>query len=1073
MDPRELYLKNPPIQEFCQLVQKEKALLIEEIWDSPKALLASLARQECGKRIVIITGGEREGRLFDDFAFFYKGSVVEFPAWETLPSEDVPPSPDIVGERYKILQEKPDIILTSLQACLQRLLPPDRLDQLHLVLKTGETHSFDTLPDRLTEMGYHRKAIAADKGEFAIRGGIIDIFPVSSPDPVRIEFFEDEIESIRTYDPVSQVSVGKISKILITPGEELELLHEEPKLSTLFDYLGPETIVIFDDLLALEDKYVSLKTMLGKKTRTFGTLEELLATIEPLQKIYFTSSPIEELSEIKVITRPNKLAFQFFDHELTAERWRNPFLPLFPTICPPEINLDEFSADNFLEALKKLSITYHFLTSTESEENSLKKRVGDLPATFGRGYLSSGFMLEEPSFALIPMTELTHHYKVRRQKQRSHYHSLPVEMFALSAGETIVHEKNGVGRYLGVEKRPNHVGVETEYLLLEYAEGAKLYVPMEQANQISKYIGAGDEVPTFHTLGSSRWKRTRERTEQAIVGYAKDLLQMQAERASKGGFSFPSDSEQVSQFANDFPYIETPDQVEAIAKVSDDMLSNRSMDRLVLGDVGYGKTEIAMRAAFKTVIDGNKQVAILVPTTVLAMQHFETFSERMANFPIKIGLLSRFCSPKEIKKTIEGIGDGTVDIVIGTHRIVSKDIDFKDLGLMIIDEEQRFGVRTKEHLKKFKKDIDCITLSATPIPRTLYMSLVGARDMSPINTPPEDRLPIQTIVCSASDQIIKNALLRELARDGQAFFIHNRVETIFQMADRIRKLIPEARIVVGHGQMPSSELDTVFHAFKNGQADILVSTTIIETGIDIPNANTILVDRADRFGLADLYQIRGRVGRWNKKAFCYFLVPNTHNLSEIARKRLSALSSSSGYGGGMKIAMRDLEIRGAGNILGTQQSGHVSSIGFHLYCKLLKRAIKAFKSKRTPLLFTDIKMEFPYPAHLPSNYINEITLRMEIYQRLGDCEGEEEVDKLFDEIHDRFGAPPRQVEWLYRLTRIRLFAAQKKITLLRLTKRVLLIEKGRGKQVKMIIEPPKSPQELETMILETLKKILS
>ncbi len=498
------------------------------------------------------------------------------------------------------------------------------------------------------------------------------------------------------------------------------------------------------------------------------------------------------------------------------------------------------------------------------------------------------------------------------------------------------------------------------------------------------------------------------------------------------------------------------------------------MDRLICGDVGYGKTEVAMRAAFKAVVDGEKQVAVLVPTTVLAMQHFETFSARMEGYPVRVGVMSRFVKPKDIEKTLQQIAEGTIDILIGTHRIVSEDVTFKNLGLVIIDEEQRFGVRAKEHLKKIRKEVDCLTLSATPIPRTLYMSLTGARSLSVINTPPEDRLPIQSVVCTATEELIKNALLRELARGGQSYIIHNRVESIYKMAETIQKLVPTARIVVGHGQMGAQELDTVFHAFKTGTADILVATSIIENGIDIPNANTMLIDHAERFGLADLYQMRGRVGRWNRKAYCYFLVPNTKELSEISRKRLSALTHSSGHGGGMKIAMHDLEIRGAGNILGTEQSGHVATIGFHLYCKLLKKTITALQKKETPLAYHEVKVEFPFDARLPDDYVNETSLRMEIYQRLGDAESEEEIDKLIDEVRDRFGPLPKPVEWLHRITRIRLFAARSQFTLLKLTKVVFLAEQSHGQKnkisKKILIKFPQNPEELEKTVLHALRE---
>ncbi len=1051
----ENFLDNSKLQAFRKKIQSGASLIVEGLWEAPKALLAALAQEASGKHLVILTSNTR---LFDDLPYFSDKTPLEFPAWESLPSEEIPPSPDIVGERYRVLRviqesKSPQVIVTNLQAVLQKLLPPHRLDKLHLVLKKGSEVPFELLPDHLAEMGYHRKAVAADKGEFAVRGGIVDLFPVNSPDPFRVEFWGDEIASIRKYDPISQTSVDKVGEIVITPGEELELLAEEKELATLFDYLGPDTLVVFDEIHHLEDKYVSFKGMAGTKTRSFSSFEELPAE----HRIYFTESPLEEISTVERLQN-DQVAFECFNQRLAAERWRHPFFALDPE--DPLAYLTDFA---------KIRCLYQ----NESEKRALEKKVEEagLAAEYEKGYLSSGFTLSEPLFALVPMAELTHRYKVRRQKQRTHYHTLPVEMLSLNPGEAVVHMNSGIGRYLGIEKRSNHLGVETEYMLVEYAQGGKLYVPMENANLISKYIGSTDAPPELHTLGSTRWQRSRERTQQAIIGYAQDLLKLQAERVVKGGVVYPSDSDLVLQFSEEFPYEETPDQLLAIEQIRNDMQTSRAMDRLVCGDVGYGKTEVAMRAAFKAVVDGGMQVAVLVPTTMLALQHFETFSDRMANFPITIGLLSRFRKPKEIKKTLEEAEKGHVDIVIGTHRIVSKDVQFKKLGLVIIDEEQRFGVRSKEHLKKIRSEVDCLTLSATPIPRTLYMSLVGARDLSVINTPPEDRLPIQSVVCTSSDELIKNALMRELARDGQAYVVHNRVESIYKMADQIRTLVPGARIVVGHGQMSSQELDTVFHAFKSGNADILVATSIIENGIDIPRANTILIDRADRFGLADLYQMRGRVGRWNRKAYCYFMVPSTKELSEISRKRLSALTQG---GNGMKIAMHDLEIRGAGNILGTEQSGHVAAIGFQLYCKLLKKTVASLKKNESPLFYHEVKVEFPFDARLPEEYVNETTLRMEVYQRLGDAEDEEEVDLIIEEVRDRFGPLPPQVEWLRCLTRIRIFAARNNFTLLKLTKLVFLAEQSHGKKnkisKKMLIQCPKTPQELEKVLLDALRK---
>lgn len=1088
------------IQALESALKGHDSILIENTWNAPKAFIASLAQQATGKHILILTGAsQEETRLFHDFPFFNTQPAIEFPAWETLPSENIAPSPDVVGERYKVLEEistskQPRIILASLQACLQRMIPPQKFKKLYLHLKVKDTISFDTFILKLVEMGYQRRPVAADKGEFAVRGGIIDLFPVSSPDPFRIEFWGDDIESIRIYDPIGQKSIRPIESAEITPAKELELLQTEKQLSTLLDYLGPQTLIIFDDLLALEDRYASLVNICGGATRTFCSMDQLMEDVQSLQKIFLSQNPIEELSEIRLLEKTStsyyssdaplyKISFHMFLREFQARRWQHPFIPIHHFLLPERAEKEEVSGQEILLSLTKLAhhdYSLHFLCSNELEENTLKKRIEDagiqLPANtfYHKGYLSSGFVLEDNKLIILPLTEITHRYKIRRQKQRSTYHTTPAESYDLSPGELVVHLNNGIGKFIGLEKRPNLQGTLSEYFVIEYAENAKLFVPLNQAYLISKYIGAHEEIPKLHTLGSNRWKKTKESTERAILSYAADLLELYAKRSVKEGFSYPEDSPDMQAFEDDFPFVETEDQLAAIAAIKIDMQQAKTMDRLICGDVGYGKTEVAMRAAFKAVVDGRKQVAVLVPTTVLAMQHYENFLERMGNFPINIAVLSRFRTAKQTKETLEGLEKGSIDIVVGTHRLVSDDIIFKDLGLIIIDEEQRFGVKAKEHLKKIKLSVECLTLSATPIPRTLYMSLIGARDMSVINTPPQDRLPITTLITESTDQTLKNALLRELSRDGQAYVIHNRVESIYSFADRIKKLLPQARIVVGHGQMASDELDAVFHAFKSGQADILVATTIVENGIDIPNANTILIDRADHFGMADLYQLRGRVGRWNRRAYAYFMVPSMRTLPEISRKRLNALIEAQGYGGGMKIAMRDLEIRGAGNILGMEQSGHVAAIGFHLYCKMLKRTIQTLQGKM-PSTIADAKIDIPgIDARLPEDYVNEVSLRMEIYQRLGEALTFEDVDLIWDELKDRFGPPPEPAIALYHLSRLRVYAALNGFTLVKLEKLSLYLEQHKGKQTRskrLLLGKFKNAQELEIKIIKAMKEI--
>lgn len=1079
--PKKL-LEHPKITEFCNFSED---CICDELTSSALATLLHLAYQGGKDHIVLLTPKGHESKLINDLAYFFKEQVVDYPAWETLPSEEAAPSPDVVGERYELLNrlsnsKVPLVIVSSLQALLQKLVSSKTFKNNFLDLTVGATIGHAFLQEMLAEMGYHMHPMASDKGEFAVRGGIIDCFAVSHPLPYRIEFFGDEIASIRTFDPISQTTIEKKKSVTITLGQEMEILHQERELATLFDYLGPNTLFILEDLVSLEDKYCELKKT-TQFSKSFMSLEQLFEETTSLKKIYLTKEPLGSVCASLAIVEKgkerhsaSKVEFEFFGRKMQAFHWRSPFHSIHAAFCPPNITPDDFSLTDFFTILSNFETEAHLLYDKHSELALLEQESAKKNFTFERGYLSSGFYINTPPFALISLAELTHRHKIVRQKQRTYTHQESSDFFALTPGEHVVHMQNGVGRFIGVEKRPNHLGIETEYMVLEYAEGGVLYAPMQQANLISKYIGVDDKSPQLHTIGSIRWQRTRERTEEAIIGYASDLLKLQANRTFFEGEGYPPDSDLVKQFAEEFVYEETEDQAKAIALVHEKLEAKQLMDALVLGDVGFGKTEVAMRAAFKTVVDGGKQVAVLVPTTVLAMQHYETFKERMTNFPVKVGIVSRFCKPKEIKQTLSDLTEGKVDILVGTHRLVSKDVLFKNLGLIIIDEEQRFGVRTKEHLKKIKSEVNCLTLSATPIPRTLYLSLIGVRDLAVINTPPQDRLPIQSIIASNSDTIFKTAILRELARDGQIFIIHNRIESIFTLAERIGTLVPGAKIVVGHGQMHADELDVVIHTFKNGEADILIATSIIENGIDIANANTILIDRADTMGLSDLYQMRGRVGRWNRKAYCYFLVPNPTNLNEISRKRLHSLLSSSGPGGGMKIAMHDLEIRGAGNIIGVEQSGFVATIGFHLYCKLLKKAMKSLEKKEQPFTTTDVKLEFPYDAKLAENYINDTQLRMQFYQRLGDALSADEVDKLFIEMKDRFGPPPMEALWLAPITKIRIFASQNQFTLIKMTPLLLQAEQNHGKKnkvtKKILFKPPKRVEDLENVVLFALKQ---
>ncbi|MCI0381779.1 MAG: transcription-repair coupling factor [Chlamydiae bacterium] len=1091
------FLKSNNLQKFSEAVAKEPSLLIEGLWDSPKACLLHLILEATGKKIAVISGETRENLLMNDLNYFGVQHFQDFPAWDTFPGEEIPPSLDIIGKRFEVLYKliknpnSPFILFCSLQACLQKISHPSHLSSLCQIWKVGQHLTFSSLPEKLTLLGYQKAAVASLKGEFALRGGIIDIFPISSPQPFRIEFLGDTIESIRSYDPSGQKSVEKVDQFFLSPVDESKLLLEQKELSSLFDYLDENVIVIFDGLLELEDRYVNLQKFPAVRSRFFFTFEELFSQINSLQKIFFSDQPVESLSEVEISKRVGRsyytgeqplqpLSFEIFHQKISAKRWTFPFMEIGDFFSLSQVEKVK-GADELLQGIHaqaKSSLELHIITSTESEENSFKAKIKEqqilLPekTIFERGYLSRGFVLSDCMAAFFPMTELTHKYQIRREKWRSSFHAPVAEFHELIPGDLVVHFHQGIGKYLGIEKRPNHQGVESEFLVIEYAENSKLYVPMNSAHLVSKYIGSSEnEVVSLNQIGGQRWQKQLLHAQKTIMGYAKDLLEVSAEREIHGGYSFSEDSSEMESFERDFPFPETEDQITAIAAIKKDMISKKAMDRLLCGDVGYGKTEVAMRAAFKAITDGKKQVAVLVPTTVLAMQHFETFSERMANYPVQIAVLSRFISPKQMRENLQKIEKGVIDIVIGTHRLIGKDVKFKDLGLIIIDEEQRFGVRAKEYLKKIKTGVDCLTLSATPIPRTLYLSIMGAKDISTIYTPPQDRLPIKTYVAEKEPSLIQNALMRELARDGQAFYIHNRVETIFKVKEELQKILPQALIGVAHGQMHPDEIDTIFHAFKTGKIDILVSTTIIENGIDIPNANTILIEHAEQFGLADLYQMRGRVGRWNRPAFAYFLIPKGKVLLEKPQKRLKALLEASGFASGIKIAMKDLEIRGAGDILGTEQSGQVSSIGFHLYCKLLKRTIAALRQKSSPR-FVETKMEFSFDAKFPETYIPEPSLRMELYHRLGDATSLKEIDHLLVEIEDRFGKPPPPVIWLYHLSKIRLIASEKQYISLKFERFTFTAEKKKEQTIdkKVFPLPPtKNPKEFEEQVVKLLE----
>jgi transcription-repair coupling factor (superfamily II helicase) len=941
-----------------------------------------------------------------------------FSELEIPPVEGAIPDPEIVAERLEVLRQLADArrtVVVVTVASLEDQVPVfDALQKQTVVLKRDQQIDREALIESLLNNAYQKNSQVTARGQVAVRGGIIDIFSWQHSLPVRIELFDQKIDSIREFDLDDQTSIQTLDRC--------EILIGETDRST-----------------------VSLRQYLRKGDLTIG-IE--LDSHELDVSITSSASPAEGIEDYQ--TAFFETGFQGFEagdfliEETKRERaleqvrnWIGEGWRLF-AICHNEGEVERLRdvlADNEVDVEK-----IQFLT----------------------GSLTHGFFFPCAKLAVLCDAEIFGRYQspsarrlaLRRSRLRGA--RAPIDFSDITEGDLVVHVEHGIGRYCDIRKFEQN-GTIQEVVVLEFANQARLYVPFEQAFLISRYVGVGKRLPPLSTLGDGRWSRAKKAAETAVFDYAAKLLSVQAERNSLSAFAYPGDTKWQNEFETSFLYKETHDQLRAIQETKGDMESQRPMDRLICGDVGFGKTEVAIRAAFKAVMSG-KQVAMLVPTTVLAQQHFNTFRERMSDYPLRVAMLSRFLSPREAREAVQGLQDGSIDIVIGTHRLISGDIQFKNLGLVVIDEEQRFGVKHKERFKEQFKLIDVLTLSATPIPRTLYLSLVGAKDMSIIETPPPNRLPIETVVCAYDERVIRDAIQRERHRNGQVYFLHNRVETIEQVRMRIELLCPGARVDVGHGQMDEQELEEVMERFVGGKTDVLVSTTIIESGLDIPNANTIIIDRADRFGLADLYQLRGRVGRAQHKAYAYLLLPRELMTVGAARRRINAIKQYSGLGAGFKIAMRDLEIRGAGNLLGTAQSGHIVNIGFDLYCQLLHQAVAKLKGTRVNALAeVALRLDFVstneaeylsskghlQPAFIPADYMALPQLRIQAYKKLAQVQSQGALRELGVEWRDRFGPHPAAVRNLLLLNQARLVAARAKVTSIEVKEsKVMLIRGG-------------------------------
>ncbi|MDI6774423.1 MAG: transcription-repair coupling factor [Verrucomicrobiota bacterium] len=938
---------------------------------------------------------------------------------------------------------------------MQRTLPPDVLRDRSILLTNGAEHDPNALLELLPSLGYELTVQAREKRQAARKGGILDVWPPDATWPFRIEFYGAVIESIRTFDPADQKSLGKAVEAHIPPATEWNLhdtqahsrTGQSAQPASLLSYLSEGATFLWSDEDAIGDHAVAYEEIIAESENTelmlpFSQVRRAMERIPDCHHLVFCANPAAEGSPAPELLA-DPLGFQAVRGDFDAPRTL--LLPDFYARLRNQI-LDDMRR----RADKGHTVFLLFDTAGALDHFRSDRRADSQqapPALHADvGMLSEGFVSDTLGMAVVAESDLYGRQKRpgRRYEPQpdrpgpARLHAARIaDLTDIEPGDLVVHVEHGIGKHLGLREIRVNNRLQ-EVLTIEYADAAKLHVPVSQAHLLSRYVGLSKTRAALHRLGGNRWNKEKTAAEVSIMDLSASLLETQAERSLQQGYAFKADTTWQRDFEASFPYRETPDQHAAVSAVKTDMQSARPMDRLVCGDAGYGKTEVAMRAAFKAALEG-RQTAVLVPTTVLAQQHFDTFRERMAAFPLRVEMLSRFCSRSRQADIVNGLTEGAIDIVIGTHALLQPDVRFKDLGLVIIDEEQRFGVRHKEWFKQMRRLVDVITLTATPIPRTLYLSLMGARDMSLIQTAPRERMAIETIVASNSDDVIRDAILREIGRDGQVFHIHNRVMTIANVKTRLARVVPEARVEIAHGQMASSDLARTMRRFVAGEFNTLLCTTIVESGVDIPRANTILIiDRADRFGIADLYQLRGRVGRSHHKAYAYLLLPTDAPIDPDARRRINAVRKFSHLSVGFKLALRDLEIRGAGNLLGAAQSGHIAAIGFDLYCRLLKRTIAFRKGEPVPpIVDVDLRLEeivlapdaadSPNSAAIPYGYIEDESLRIAVYRRIAEATAPAELDALRAELADRFGPPPPAVERLLQTGRIRALAAARGI----------------------------------------------
>ena len=1001
------------------LLTGAKALNIFGLADTQKGcFLAALAglRKNNGPLVFLLPGRDEVRNYRRELNYFYpEQEMLElYPENLTQVRADAK-NQEVAAARIMALRAMHakdfSITFVTAESLLQRLPAAEAIFNSNLVVKVEDVVEQETLIAKLVKMGYERTEQVEALGQFCLRGDIMDIYPINEVDPVRIEWFDNNIDSVRSFDIKNQRALQvKDSVEIVSLG-----ITEKADNANIFEYLSAPATIIMDEPAKI---FETLRNLFGENVQDSARLfmpEEIMAACEKHGCLSVSALPHRFFSNQRTFTIPVRAVAPYNRNiDLLVsdlQGWLNDGLS-------PLIMMGNFDkAKNIAESLKGRGLPAAY---AQKDQLFLPGQI----SVFA-GELSAGFRSWGESWLLLTENDI---FGVQKKRRIHHKQSgAKIQFFSeIKAGDYVVHAVHGIGRYVGVETLL--VGdVHRDYLLLMYANEDKLYVPVEQVSLLHKYVGNEGQAPRLSKMGGSDWKRITNKAKAAITELASELLRLYAQRKIVTGHAFGPDTEMQREFEAGFPFEETPDQLQAIREIKSDMEKPMPMDRLLCGDVGYGKTEVAIRAAFKAVTDG-KQVAVLVPTTVLAQQHFMTFTQRMESFGVNVELISRFRTPREQRATLKKVREGQVDVLIGTHRILQSDVQFNDLGLLIIDEEQRFGVGQKEKIKKWTVGVDVLTLSATPIPRTLHLALVNGRDMSVIETPPEDRLPVETYVAEYNDAMIKEALEREIRRGGRVYYVHNRVQGLETLAQKIRQLVPGIAVRIAHGQMPEEMLEDAMIGFYEGKFDVLLSTTIIENGLDVPLANTIIIDGAENFGLSQLYQMRGRVGRSSRLAYAYFVYKRNKALSEIAEKRLQAIKDFTELGAGFRIAMRDLEIRGAGNLLGAQQHGHIAGIGFAAYCDLLEKTIIQMKSGQ-PLAEPepDPVLEVDIDAYIPDGYIDNPRYKLELYRRFADMQYKDRED-FMDEIIDRFGNPPEQVVALWKVAIIRSLCREIKIT---------------------------------------------